>query len=206
MNIDVLILNYVPIESSLLNWLSIDNTIFYFSFMLLGLLFIGYIVWSLNKMHLLSIQIERIKRINKNLDKRLEKRHAQFYKLFAQLKLLREAFEYSDIGIALISNEGRWLKVNKKLCIMLGYTKAEFLYKSIWEITHPDDMDKDLREKFKYGKIETGCVEKRLFHKDGSIVWLNLNVSLVKDSQARPRYFVTRIESITQRNETQQKL
>ena len=84
--------------------------------------------------------------------------------ILAQQKELREseerfrsAFQYSAIGMALVSLDGRWLKVNFKLCSMLGYGEAELLAKTFQDITHPDDLEVDLSfvRQLLAGEIET---------------------------------------------------
>ena len=123
----------------------------------------------------------------------------------------RGSFEHSAIGMALVSIDGKWLKVNQKLCQILGYTEEELLSTTFQEITHPDDLDMDMGNVHKMldGSIDAYSMEKRYFHKSGKIVWGTLSVSLVKDLNGNPRHFVSQVEDITERKiaiETQNKL
>jgi PAS domain S-box-containing protein len=99
----------------------------------------------------------------------------------------RGAFEDSAIGMGLTSiNEGsmgRWIKVNQSLCEMLGYTEDDLLSRTFMQITHPDDLEKDIaaQERILHGAAETYRLEKRYIRKDGKFIWINLNVSLIKD-------------------------
>ena len=120
----------------------------------------------------------------------------------------RGAFEHSALGIALVSTEGKWLKVNKKLCNIVGYSEKELLKKTFQDLTHPDDLDADLNQvqQLLEDKISGYEMEKRYFHKDGHVVWVLLNVSLVRDTDRNPVHFVSQILDITQRKKTDEEL
>lgn len=120
----------------------------------------------------------------------------------------RGAFEHSALGMALVSTDGKWLKVNKKLCNMVGYSEKELLVKTFQDLTHPDDLDADLNQvqSLLDDKITGYEMEKRYFHKDGHIVWVLLNVSLVRDTDRNPVHFVSQILDITQRKQTEDEL
>mgnify|MGYP001176031715 CR=1 FL=1 len=120
----------------------------------------------------------------------------------------RGAFEHSALGMALVSTDGKWLKVNKKLCNIVGYSEKELLAKTFQEITHPDDLDADLNQVqlLLDDKITGYEMEKRYFHKDGHIVWVLLNVSLVRDTDRNPVHFVSQILDITHRKKTEDEL
>ena len=120
----------------------------------------------------------------------------------------RGAFEHSAIGMAIVSLEGKWLKVNNELCNMTGYTKEELFVQHCLDISHPDDLNKDLHffQQLMDGEIEFYRIKQRYIHKDGSIIWINLNTSLIKDSLDQPLYFVSQIENITNRKESEEAL
>jgi PAS domain S-box-containing protein len=111
----------------------------------------------------------------------------------------RRAFEDSAIGMGLVSLEGKWIKVNRSLYEMLGYTEKQLLSLTFQQITHPDDLEKDLEflSRTLRGEIDTYRMEKRYFNKRGGIIWVNLNVSIIRDTDKRPTYFVSQIENIT---------
>ncbi|MGZ3819439.1 MAG: PAS domain S-box protein [Mucilaginibacter sp.] len=121
----------------------------------------------------------------------------------------RRAFDDSAIGMGLTSIEadsmGRWLKVNRSLCEMLGYTESELLSYTFMQITHPDDLARDLTEhdRILQGESDTYRHEKRYIHKNGSSVWINLNVSMVRDKDKHPIYLLVQVENITGRIESQ---
>lgn len=115
------------------------------------------------------------------------------------------AFQHAAIGMALVGLDGRWLKVNHSLCRLVGYDEAELLALSFQDITHPDDLDADLNQvrRMLDGEIETYQMEKRYFRKDGQVVWILLNVSLVHDAAGAPLYFISQIQDITERKQTE---
>ncbi len=113
--------------------------------------------------------------------------------------LFESAFHFAAIGMAIVSLEGNWLKVNGSLCRMLGYTEDEFLALDFQRLTHADDLAGDLKlvQALLEGKIETYQMEKRYFHKSGSLVWGLLSVSLIRDAGGAPKFFISQIQDIT---------
>src|SRR3984893_1202799 len=122
--------------------------------------------------------------------------------------LFQNAFEFAAIGMALVSPEGKWLRVNRSVCEITGYGEAELLARTFQDITHPDDLDLDLANvrKMLAGENDTYQMEKRYFHKNGAIVWVLLSVSLVRDEDAQPRFFISQIQDITGRKESERQL
>lgn len=127
---------------------------------------------------------------------------------FQNNEIFKNAFQYSAIGMALVSLEGKWLKVNPKVCEIVGYSEDELLQLTFQDITHPDDLDLDLKyfQQMLMGKIKTYNMEKRYFHKNGGIVWVLLSVSLAKDNANKPLFFISQIEDITERKLASEKL
>jgi PAS domain S-box-containing protein len=120
----------------------------------------------------------------------------------------RGAFEYSAIGMALVSPEGKFLKANKKLCHILGYEPHELQDLTFQQITYPEDLEKDLTVlgQLINKEIDSYQLDKRYFHKNGSIIWALLSVSLVRDENGEPLHFVSQIEDVTQRKHTEEAL
>ena len=118
------------------------------------------------------------------------------------------AFEYAPIGMALVAPDGRWLKVNRAVCQILGYTADELLSTTFQALTHPDDLFADLEyvQHMLRGEISTYEIEKRYFHKSGSIVWALLSVTLVKGEQGQPQYFISQVVDITERKRAEEAL
>jgi len=118
------------------------------------------------------------------------------------------AFEYASIGMALISIEGGWIKVNQSVCDLLGYTKSELMQLTFQQITYPDDLAQDLDyvHMLLDGKIKTYGMEKRYFAKSGEVVWAHLSVSLVRNQNGEPLYFISQIVNISDRKRMEEEL
>lgn len=125
-----------------------------------------------------------------------------------QKELFESSFEYASIGKALISPQGHWLKVNKAICNIVGYSKEELMQLTFQDITHPEDLDLDLAfvSEMLEKKRDTYSMFKRYFHKDGHIVWVKLSVSLVWNEDGSPRHFISQIEDVTHQKLIEQQL
>ena len=113
----------------------------------------------------------------------------------------RGAFEAAPIGMGLTSLDGRWLKVNDALCRLIGYTPNELLTMRWHEVTHPDDIEADiaLGKQMLAGEFTSYQMEKRYLRKDGSVVWIHLSISLVRDDDGSPAYSVAQILDLDER-------
>ncbi len=116
-------------------------------------------------------------------------------------KRFRSTFEQAAVGIAHVSSDGRWLRVNQKLCDIVGHSREELLARTIQEITHPDDLETDLASMRQVlaGQIANYSIEKRYLRKDGSSVPINLTVALVRDEAGQPDHFISVVEDISAR-------
>ncbi|MBZ0301423.1 MAG: PAS domain S-box protein [Anaerolineae bacterium] len=116
------------------------------------------------------------------------------------------AFEQAAVGIAYITPDGRWLRVNQKLCDILGYTRDEMLTLRFQDVTHPDDLQDDLAyfQQIRSGEIADYVIEKRSIRKDQSIIWANWTVSPVRENSNKPIYFICVVEDITERKRLEQ--
>jgi PAS domain S-box-containing protein len=117
----------------------------------------------------------------------------------------RSTFEQAAVGMAHLSTSGRWLRVNQRFCDMVGYSREELIEKTFQDITHPDDLETDQANtrRLLAGEISTYNREKRYLHKDGSVVWINLTVSLVRQPSDDPDYFLKVIEDISERRQAE---
>ncbi|MDB9313838.1 PAS domain S-box protein [Spirulina sp. CS-785/01] len=120
----------------------------------------------------------------------------------------RRAFDDAATGMALVSTEGRLLQVNQSMLEILGYSEAELLNLTFAEITYAEDREGDvaLLEQMLAGDLRTYQRLKRYVHQSGRIIWGLLNVSLVRDEQETPLYFVSQIQDITSLKQTQERL
>ncbi len=115
--------------------------------------------------------------------------------------IFENAFQYAAIGMALVSPQGQWLRVNRALCEITGYSEQELLNLTFQDITHPDDLNIDLNylQQMLDGDIENYVLEKRYFHKNGHVVWILLSVSLMRDDKGQPDFFIAQLQDITDR-------
>jgi PAS domain S-box-containing protein len=113
----------------------------------------------------------------------------------------RLTFDEAPIGMALVSPEGRFARVNRVLCEIVGYTADELTGLTFQAITHPDDLDADLAlaGQLARGEIPRYQLEKRYVRKDGATIDIMLNGSVLRGPDGRPTYFIAQIEDITQR-------
>lgn len=120
----------------------------------------------------------------------------------------RSAFHSAAVGMALVGLDGRCLQVNCSFCSIFGYDETEMLTKTFQELTHPDDLNKNLQfyHQALSGEIESYQLEKRYIHKAGHTVWGLLTASLLRDVEGKPLYFVSQLQDITQRKLTGQAL
>lgn len=118
------------------------------------------------------------------------------------------AFDYSSIGMALVSSQWQWMKVNKSLCKTLGFTENELLALTFQDITHPDDLNLDLEfaEKLANREIENYQTEKRYFTKSCEIIWFKLSVSRAENIDGSLRHFISQIENINDKKIAQEAL
>lgn len=135
----------------------------------------------------------------------ITKNKAQEEAIRVNEEIFRAAMQYASIGMALVSPEGKWLKVNKAFSDMLGYKSRELLKLDFQSITHPDDLNADLNyvQKLLSKEIRSCQFEKRYFHKDGHIIWVALSVSMAWNTNGSPKYFIAQIQNITDRKNSE---
>ncbi|MGY0391873.1 PAS domain S-box protein [Bizionia sp. KMM 8389] len=113
----------------------------------------------------------------------------------------KRIFKYAHNGMCLVGLEGNFLNVNTSLCKMLGYTSKEIKKLKYQDVTHPDYLEKDLQcvQDILNNKIESYQLEKKYIRKDGSVMFGLLSVTIVKDNDGNPMYFISQINDITER-------
>ncbi len=113
----------------------------------------------------------------------------------------RLTVDEAPIGMALVALDGRFVRVNRALCEILGYTSAELTALTCQAITHPDDLDADhaLAGQLARGKIPRYQLVGRYIHKDGTIVYTQLSASTLRTREGAPLYYIVQVEGITER-------
>jgi PAS domain S-box-containing protein len=122
-------------------------------------------------------------------------------------ELFANAFRHSPHGMAFVSLEGRWLRANKSLCDMLGYSEEELRKISFQTVTHPEDVAEDLASiaSLVSGDITSYNRIKRYYRKDSRLIWVSVAVSAIHDSAGAPIYFVGQVQDITAQRQADQK-
>ena len=122
--------------------------------------------------------------------------------------LLRRTFDNAAVGIALVSPDGKWLRVNHRLCETLGYSNDELLNLTFQELTYPPDLALDLAllRQLAAGEIPTYSMEKRYFKKNGELTWANLTVSFIPGADGLPARYISVVEDINARKSAESAL
>lgn len=124
--------------------------------------------------------------------------------MFKNIDLFNQAFFFAPIGMALVSLEGKWIKVNHALTKITGYTEGELLNTNYQTLTYPKDLDTDksCTQELIDGKRDSFEMEKRYVHKSGKIVWVLLSVSIVREGN-KPLFLISQIQDITDRKNSE---
>ncbi|HEY2767453.1 MAG TPA: diguanylate cyclase [Solirubrobacteraceae bacterium] len=135
------------------------------------------------------------------------RKHAEEARRHAQERF-ELVFEQAPIGMALLTPDGRWVRVNQALLAITGYTSEQLLAKTLEEVTHPDDLSADIEQvrRLLAGEVGEFQIEKRYFHARGHVISTMLSVSLVRDRQGRPLHFIAQIQDITERKLMEERL
>ncbi|HEY9649317.1 MAG TPA: PAS domain S-box protein, partial [Coleofasciculaceae cyanobacterium] len=145
-----------------------------------------------NLLQQLQEQTVRLTQLNEQLQQEIARRQQIEASLQESEARFQATFEQVAVGMAHVGVEGQFLRVNQKLCEMLGYTREELLKQTFQAITHPDYLDAELNytRQLLAGEIKTYSMEKCYIRKDGTLLWANLMVSLVQAVSREPQYFV----------------
>jgi two-component system cell cycle sensor histidine kinase/response regulator CckA len=121
--------------------------------------------------------------------------------LRAAEQLFRRAFDDAPIGMALIDLDGRWLRLNRSLCQMLGRSEQELRSTQLNDLSHPEDrrLDRPLTKELLAGRRRSFAIEKRYLRADGMMVHALVHVSLMHGDGERPLYFLCQLVDITER-------
>ena len=120
--------------------------------------------------------------------------------------MFEKATESAPIGQAIVGLDGTFLEVNSALCVMTGYKKDDLIGMTFQEITHPDDIEADVKQadSLADGLIPSYTMDKRYIRADGSIVWVQLHVSAVRDEDGEAIHFVKQILNIDKQRKAEE--
>ena len=120
----------------------------------------------------------------------------------------RRTFELAGSGLAQVDLEGRFMRVNRRLCEMFGYSEAELVGMAVKELSHPDDREAvdERRRQLIAGEVKTLHVEKRYQRKDGRTVWVHVAIAMERDANGQPLYAISVLDDITARKHAEEAL
>ncbi|MEJ2718159.1 MAG: PAS domain S-box protein, partial [Deltaproteobacteria bacterium] len=124
-------------------------------------------------------------------------------------KLCQAIFDQRAVGVAqLVSRTGELLRINKKYCDILGYTRREMEQSTFRPLTHPEDFEvyTENMHLLLEGKIREFSQEKRYYRKDGSVAWVNLTVSPLWETGEEPSCHIEVAQDITEMKRTEEAL
>ena len=126
----------------------------------------------------------------------------------ALLERFSSTFEQAAVGLAHVSLEGKFIRVNQKLADIVEYAPEVLVNLTFMEITHPDDLESDLAllGQLTRGEIDTYQMEKRYFTSTGRQVWILLTVSMVRNPSSGDPYYISVIQDITAKKQIEEDL
>ena len=138
---------------------------------------------------------------NEALRRQAEERGQAEHALRESEGRFRATFEQAAVGVAHVGLDGRWLRVNHRLCAITGYAWEELQGLTFQDITHPDDLHADLDHvrRLLAGEVATYAMEKRYIRRDRQEIWVDLTASLVRRPGGEPDHFISVIEDVSQR-------
>ena len=113
----------------------------------------------------------------------------------------RGTFENAAVGIAHKDADGRFLRVNETYCEIVGYTRLELLARTFQDITYAEDLETELEQYLSLmrGELPSYSLEKRYIRKDGSLIWIDVSISLQRDAAGQPAYAIAVLQDISER-------
>ena len=141
------------------------------------------------------------KQVNYGVFSDITERKRNKEKLHEEHERFHTVFDEGPFGMAIVSLEYRFIRINKKLCQMLGYTEQELNKHTFIDITDPDDVSKNIQfvQQLERGNIPYFKTDKRYIMKNGDFLWASLTASLIRDNDKKPLYYLAIIEDITER-------
>ncbi len=176
------------------------------------LLFIPVAISNVILIARIRFVIERYRELSRKLEQSVEERGEELAKAHERLEndaTFRAMFNVSSVGKIEVEPEtGRFLRANAAMCRLVGYSEAELLTKSVYDITYPDDLeyDRELCQRIDAGESDAFDVEKRYIRKDGTAVWARTTVNVIHDAFGRPLRHTAVIQDLSARKQAEQDL
>ena len=121
-------------------------------------------------------------------------------------ELFGSLFDQEATGIAVTTLAGRFLRVNRALCAMIGYSAGELLEKTFRDITHPEDVEssESFRQRLISGDVANQTLDKRYIRKDGKVIGVRIVVTVVRDGSGSPQCCATLVHDMTANMQAQE--
>lgn len=125
-----------------------------------------------------------------------------------ETEILKSAIETTAVGMAIVGPDFKYIEINKAYGAIIGYTTEELFHMIHKDFIHPEDLEKDTPYVLEMheGKFDSFRSLKRYIHKEGHIVWGEATVSIVRDGEGKPKYYITQIQDVTQAKEAEEEL
>jgi len=138
---------------------------------------------------------------NRRLTKEISERIRAEELLRTSEELFRKTFENANVGVSLVGTDGKFIKVNQKLCKMLGYESHKLEKMTVNDVTHPDYQETSSRflHRAVEGQITGDEFEKKYINRQNHIVWGQVSGTLIRDIKGNPLYFISHVQDITAR-------
>ncbi|MCK0190019.1 PAS domain S-box protein [Arenibacter sp. F20364] len=120
----------------------------------------------------------------------------------------RRSFKHAAIGMLVIDLKGRLRAANPRICEILGYAEKEIVKKTIFDLAHPEDIDRleGMLEEIQSGEKGSFKLEKRCVHKSGGHVWVNAAIAAVKNDEGQFTHLVAQIQDISDKKQLTENL
>jgi PAS domain S-box-containing protein len=155
-----------------------------------------------------GVMRETVSTSQKQLEADLDERRRMEAALVESERAYRSTFDEAPVGIAHVSLEGAWARVNPRLASMLGYTAADLVARPVATVRSAEDEDREAttRADLLSGAIDRAVRETRYRHRDGRVVRATVTLSLHRDVSNQPQYFIAIIEDISDRRALEEQL
>ncbi len=149
-------------------------------------------------------QVTQLHAVARDVSSRLHAEEA----LAQSERLFRATFERAAIGLLHVDLSGRFVRVNPRICRLLGYEERELIGMTLLDVTHPESVVESVEAKNRMvlGAGSRWVQEKRYIRKDGTDFWAVATVSLVRNDAGEPDFFVVAVQDITERRELEEDL
>lgn len=143
-----------------------------------------------------------------NIARDVTERHAAEQALRASEERYRATFDQAPVGVCQMTFDGKFEKVNPRLCELLGYSSAELLKLKFSDITYPEDLPRSVQLVAELAQQQRNffATDKRYLRKDGRVIWALSTVSLMRDADGKPQSLIAIVEDISARKEAEEKL